>query len=78
MRNFFIFKNASSVTAKITAKRILTITACPVLLAAVILACINIGDVIKRVGSEAVSGDYDINLIYYNHLSLKQKNSTTP
>ena len=73
MRNFFKFKNASSVTGKITAKRILTITVCPVLLAAVILACINIGDVIKRVGSEAVYGDYDINLIYYNHLSLKQK-----
>lgn len=73
MRNFFKIKNASSVTAKITAKRILTITACPVLLAAVILACINIGDIINRAGSETVSGDYNINLIYYNHLSLKQK-----
>lgn len=73
MRKFIKAQKFFSGIGKNTAKRILTVIACSALLTAVILACISIGDAIKRAGSETVSGDYNIDLIYYNHLSLKQK-----
>lgn len=42
-----------------------------------IKACIEIGAIIENSGSESKEGAYNVNLLYYNSLSLKQKNLYT-
>ena len=42
-----------------------------------IKACIEIGAFIENSGSESKEGAYNVNLLYYNSLSLKQKNLYT-
>ncbi len=73
-----IIKSCRQLCAEIKNKplllRIISLFAVTAVFVFGIKACIEVGALIENSGSESKSGAYDVNLLYYNALSLKQKN----